>query len=364
MHLLRIHLLPFPSLIPHRITTLALHPTAPFPCRTPRVLHATEPRHDDFCRFPPPSLGPPSAQCPSHPPTHPPPSSPARLVAAAGCGAVGALRVLHCGVGGAVSGGIKTRLHRYNAQQQQQHQEASIRTHSSSSASQQLAGAPSVCAAAMSSSAADPTTSSAGLTTSSAGLSDLYSLWAMPRGALGEQLRAEIAGLAARQAAGAGGDGAAPPAFPPHVTVLGDIPGPREEVMRRARELAGKIKKYRINFTGVAAGASYYQCVYLLVAREEGPLAAAAAARQQYGMTTPPYMPHLSLLYSDAEPAERAKVVDSETGRLYGEGSGYDSLLVETGFEVDRLAVWYTPTEDRSTGAWSCVGEVELAGGE
>lgn len=54
------------------------------------------------------------------------------------------------------------------------------------------------------------------------------------RGRTGEQLRSEIAHLAARH----------PPApvFLPHVTVLGDIDGPREEVVRVARELAQQVK--------------------------------------------------------------------------------------------------------------------------
>ena len=67
-------------------------------------------------------------------------------------------------------------------------------------------------------------------------------------------------------------------------------------------------QKYRINFTDVTRGSIYYQCVYLSVAKDEGAMAAAATAREVFGITTGPYMPHLSLLYSDIPQEERAKV--------------------------------------------------------
>ncbi|PNW77034.1 hypothetical protein CHLRE_10g419550v5 [Chlamydomonas reinhardtii] len=186
-------------------------------------------------------------------------------------------------------------------------------------------------------------------------LRDQYSLWAQPKGRLGEQLKAEIAHLAARHGA---------PVFPPHTTVLGDIerPGGRQEVLAVAAELAKKVKKYRINFTDVTRGSIYYQCVYLSVAKDEGAMAAAATAREVFGITTGPYMPHLSLLYSDIPQEERAKAVEYETARLYGESSGYDTLLVENGYQVDSLAVWYTPVADKSLQSWCLVGEFELTG--
>ena len=45
--------------------------------------------------------------------------------------------------------------------------------------------------------------------------------------------------------------------------------------------------------------------------------------------------------------------------RLYGEGSGYDTLLVETGFAVDSIAVWYTPA-DKTAASWCKVADIPL----
>ncbi|KAG2492571.1 hypothetical protein HYH03_009232 [Edaphochlamys debaryana] len=180
-----------------------------------------------------------------------------------------------------------------------------------------------------------------------------YSLWAQPKGRMGEQLKAEIAHLAERH-------GANP--FPPHVTVLGDIEKPRAEMEALMEQLAARTKKYRINFTDVTRGSIFYQCVYLLVAKDPGTMAAAQAAREVFGRTTPPYMPHLSLLYSDMEDGERLKVVDYEIGRLYGENSSYDTLMVENGYDVDSISLWYTPTDDTGLRSWCLVGEYELQG--
>ncbi|GIL52048.1 hypothetical protein Vafri_8012 [Volvox africanus] len=199
---------------------------------------------------------------------------------------------------------------------------------------------------------ASPMASSSLGTIPSSALKESYSIWAMPRGKLGDQLRGEIAHLAQRH----GG-----PSFPPHVTVLGDIERPREEAQALMKELAAEVKKYRINFVDVTRGTFFYQCVFLLVAKDEGTMAAAAAARSVYGMTTPPYMPHLSLLYADLDDAEKAKVVEYVTARLYGESSGYDTLLVETGYEVGSLALWYTPTGDETTKSWCLVEEYPLS---
>jgi hypothetical protein len=67
-------------------------------------------------------------------------------------------------------------------------------------------------------------------------------------------------------------------------------------------------QKHRVNFVEVTRGTFFYQCVYLLVAKDAGIMAAAAAARSVFGMTTSPYMPHLSLLYADLTEAEKSKV--------------------------------------------------------
>eukprot|EP00195_Chlamydomonas_chlamydogama_P007635 CAMPEP_0202912074 /NCGR_PEP_ID=MMETSP1392-20130828/56776_1 /ASSEMBLY_ACC=CAM_ASM_000868 /TAXON_ID=225041 /ORGANISM="Chlamydomonas chlamydogama, Strain SAG 11-48b" /LENGTH=194 /DNA_ID=CAMNT_0049602859 /DNA_START=247 /DNA_END=831 /DNA_ORIENTATION=+ len=185
------------------------------------------------------------------------------------------------------------------------------------------------------------------------GYVESYSLWLEPKGKVAEQLQREINLLADTY----------PPAphFPPHVTLLPDIEATGEQVVATAHELVQQLKKYNINFLKVTQGAKYFQCVYLLCAEEPDTMAAGALARKLYNMQTPPYMPHLSLLYSDIDDAQKKEVVQASFKRLYGEGSGYDTLLVQNGYEVSSVSVWYTPTEDKSTKSWCRVAEIPLS---
>ncbi|KAJ9515222.1 hypothetical protein QJQ45_002365 [Haematococcus lacustris] len=184
--------------------------------------------------------------------------------------------------------------------------------------------------------------------------SESYSLWLMPSGESGAKLAAEVKRLAEQHSA------VQAPCFPPHVTLLGDIQQPRDSVLDISQRLAQQLKKYRLNFLNVSTGTFYYQCVFLLVAQEPAVMQAAAAAREAFGMSTGPYMPHLSLLYADLSDADKAKAADSARTRLFGEGQTYDTLLVDPGFTADRLALWSTPTDDKSTASWCLVAEFPL----
>lgn len=108
-------------------------------------------------------------------------------------------------------------------------------------------------------------------------------------------------------------------------------------------------------------GSIFYQCVYILCAKSPETMLAAAAARKAFDKESlPPYMPHLSLLYSDMEAATRQAVAAEEVARLWGDKAGYETLLPDPGFEATTISVWYTPTEDISLASWRKVAEFEL----
>jgi hypothetical protein len=67
-----------------------------------------------------------------------------------------------------------------------------------------------------------------------------------------------------------------------------------------------------------------------------------------------------SLVYASLEEGERAELAIKERQRLYGEGSGYATLLAEHGFPVTTISIWQTDPEDPTTGSWRKVGEVPL----
>ncbi|KAF8068393.1 Wdr35 [Scenedesmus sp. PABB004] len=183
-----------------------------------------------------------------------------------------------------------------------------------------------------------------------------YSLWLRPAGPTAAKLRAEIERQAAEQGA---------PRFEPHVTLLPDIAGEREALVAAAKDLAAGIKRFRVNFLNVSQGSTFHRCVYLLVAKEEGIMAAGAAARRTLG--APPgddFMPHLSLLYAEPTPEARSAAVVAAIGRLYGEAASYDGLLVDAGYAAESLSLWFTPAADRSLASWEQVAEFPLAPAE
>ncbi|KAG1656463.1 hypothetical protein FOA52_005894 [Chlamydomonas sp. UWO 241] len=141
------------------------------------------------------------------------------------------------------------------------------------------------------------------------------------------------------------------------------------KVLAKAAQLAASLKPYYINFEKLTRGQMYYQSVYLLCAKDPDTMAVGAAAREAFGITTAPYMPHHSLMYSDMTDEERDAVVAESSKRLYspadGGCGGDDSgthLLAENGFAVNSLCVWYLPEEDKTCASWTQIAEFPLGG--
>ncbi len=65
--------------------------------------------------------------------------------------------------------------------------------------------------------------------------------------------------------------------------------------------VACSMQAYRINFDDVSYGSIFHQCVYVRCKLHAATLQAARRAREAFGQDpdATPYMPHLSLLYSD-----------------------------------------------------------------
>lgn len=71
-----------------------------------------------------------------------------------------------------------------------------------------------------------------------------------------------------------------------------------------------------------------------------------------------PYMPHLSLLYADLSEQEKDEAVKGSIARLFGPGS---SKLDAPGFTTQAVALWYTPTEDKTLESWCRIADFEIS---
>eukprot|EP00873_Tetraselmis_striata_P010874 jgi/Tetstr1/431138/TSEL_020852.t1 len=180
-----------------------------------------------------------------------------------------------------------------------------------------------------------------------------YSLWIEPTGQLAEQLQAEIERLRAEHSG---------PCFAPHVTLAAFTAEDDAAAEAITAKLVATMKPYHLTFIDVSYGAIFHQCVFLLCAKDAAVMDAAAAAKAALGLPESPYMPHLSLLYADIDEATRAQVAGEMQQRLYGESQGYDTLLVETGFQASGIALWRTDGEDRSLESWTRLGRFAFGG--
>ncbi|HXB57040.1 MAG TPA: 2'-5' RNA ligase family protein [Vicinamibacteria bacterium] len=165
------------------------------------------------------------------------------------------------------------------------------------------------------------------------------SLWLMPESGVGDRLRVLIEGLARRHRT---------PSFPPHLTLLGGIPGPEEDALSRVAGLARGLGPIAIRLVDVETSDEYFRCVFVRAEPTEALRAAHVGARAAFAnVASTPFRPHLSLLYGRLEPPERAAVLQELGGTL------------ELAFEASRLHVFRTqgpPRDWRPRGAFPLGG--------
>jgi 2'-5' RNA ligase len=135
-----------------------------------------------------------------------------------------------------------------------------------------------------------------------------FSLWLVPEGAVADALQAVIDRLAREH----GG-----PTFPPHVTLLGSIVAPEEDVLARSRRLAAQTAPFTIHLDDLGIGETYFQSLFATVRPTSELLAMREAAQQAFPEApAEAYHPHLSLLYGHPSAEAKQAVVEALRGTL------------------------------------------------
>ena len=128
----------------------------------------------------------------------------------------------------------------------------------------------------------------------------IHSLWFKPTGRTFDVLT-EVVERFARES------GATP--FDPHVTLLGNLEGTEDEILRRSEALARQLRRFEIELTEPASGQEHFQCVFMRV-RETAPVMDAnSQARQAFNQAPGKYMPHLSLVYGSFSDARKREII-------------------------------------------------------
>jgi len=131
------------------------------------------------------------------------------------------------------------------------------------------------------------------------------SLWLVPEGEVEDRYSALIASLAARLGT---------PAFVPHVSLLGGLAGPADEIAERVAELARSLPPIEVSLRAVDWRDEFYRCLF--VAADPTPSLLSAHQRAAEALRAArgaPFEPHLSLVYGHLDPA-RKEAIRAEIG--------------------------------------------------
>ncbi len=72
------------------------------------------------------------------------------------------------------------------------------------------------------------------------------------------------------------------------------------------------MQAYKLRLDRVGKANTRFQCVFILMHKDEEAVAAAVATQRKFGLASAsePYMPHLSLLYADISEEERTELAE------------------------------------------------------
>ena len=148
-----------------------------------------------------------------------------------------------------------------------------------------------------------------------------YSLWLEPKGEEYKQLKNVIIGLSTETQS---------PAFDPHVTLLGGITMPIEEITKKMKILMQGGKPITLSFITVQSSKSYYKSIFLKCKKTRELMDLNYKAQKIFSISLE-YHPHLSLLYSDAPKIIKEKFLEE---------IGYSPIL-SLNFRADSISLWH-----------------------
>jgi hypothetical protein len=172
-----------------------------------------------------------------------------------------------------------------------------------------------------------------------------HSIWLMPREpAVVSELQALIRDISAQYST---------PIFEPHVTLIGTVLGPRQEVLEKTASLAGKINPFTISFAEAVPFDDYFKALVVELRKTPEVMRANQTAREVFGrIGDAEYMPHLSLMYAFSEYLSqnaRAQVI---------EDFGIEAVIRRlSSFTAGALRVQYT---NGKVGKWDRIRDFEL----
>jgi 2'-5' RNA ligase len=165
--------------------------------------------------------------------------------------------------------------------------------------------------------------------------------WLVPAaGPVRDRLAGVIAGLAAEHGA---------PVFAPHVTMAGVAEAEPDAAARVLERVVAGVPPFEVTLTGIGHEPVFFRSLYLRAEPSAQLTALHEAGQRAWGLTGPPYRPHLSLLYARDLPEERKPAIAGGLG-----------LALPVTIRVDAAEIWGDFRDEVTQ--WHRVARVPLAG--
>jgi 2'-5' RNA ligase len=118
------------------------------------------------------------------------------------------------------------------------------------------------------------------------------------------------------------------PRFSPHITLVGSLDSPLDEIVARLTTLAADLAPVPVRLTHLGWTEQYFRCLFMRAERTPPLLAAHETASARLDRPTDAdFMPHLSLIYGNLHAEQKQKVVEEIAGRF------------NTAFEADHIGL-------------------------
>jgi len=157
-----------------------------------------------------------------------------------------------------------------------------------------------------------------------------YTLWLMPKGEIYKKFAGLIKRLAKQYNA---------PPFQPHVTLLGEIKQPEEEVIRKTEQLTLGKKSFPVTLRQIDYQDYHFRALFVKAKVIKPLLSLHERAKKIFDIQNiPPYMPHLSLLYGNYPQEVKDKIIE-EIGRHQTAQFEINSVHLVKGGEVKEWQI-------------------------
>ena len=137
--------------------------------------------------------------------------------------------------------------------------------------------------------------------------------------------------------------------FGPHVTMNRNVDAEPDAMERVLEQLVAGVPPFEVALPGFGYEPEYFRSLYLRAEPSAQLTALHEAGQRAWGLTGPPYRPHLSLLYARDLPEERKPAIAGGLG-----------LALPVTIRVDAAEIWGDFRDEVTR--WHRVARVPLAG--